>query len=148
MNENDITLVRGLNSDIRAEIEATGESIGKLEARVRALRLALCAVHRSPEADEIIEECAREWGVTTQAVRGRSNLAPIVAARHVSAFLMLAAGMSTVTAGRALVRDHGSAIYARERVRNQVEVDAHFSAKVTATANRLGIALGKKAKKS
>lgn len=138
------TLIRGLTAGVRHEIEEAARGIGVLENRVTALRLALCAMHRVPKAEEVIDACAAAWGVTTAAIRGKARPEAIIAPRQAAMYLMRAAGLSFPAIGRALLRDHATVIYGCRVVEDRLATEPKFKALVIEVANKLGIGLQQK----
>ena len=138
------TLIRGLTADVRHEIDEAARGIGVLENRVTALRLALCAMHRVPRAEEVVDACAAAWGVTAAAIRGKGRPESIIAPRQAAMYLMRASDMTFPVIGRALLRDHGTVIYGCRVVEDRLATDPKFSAKLIEVANQLGIGLPKK----
>ena len=138
------TLIRGLTADVRNEIDEAARALGVLENRVTALRIALCAMHRVPKAEEVVDACAAAWGVTAEAIRGKGRPESIIAPRQAAMYLMRAAGLSFPAIGRALLRDHGTVIYGCRVVEDRLATEPKFTEKLSDVANQLGIGLPRK----
>ncbi len=84
-------------------------------------------------AAEVVRVVAREYGVSTEQILGRSRVGTIVEARHVVMWaLREVLGYSYPKIGRSLSRDHSTALVGCREIHERVAVDAELRAHVQA----------------
>ena len=78
--------------------------------------------HPTDDADAVVEEVAREFGVSTEQLCGLSRCREVVQARHVAMYVLREdRGLSFPVIGRALGgRDHTTVLRAVERMRTSI----------------------------
>jgi transposase len=85
-------------------------------AVVAHARLA-CAVETIGWTIPVLAQVSRHWGLAPRQVWGRSRQLPLPDARHVTMYLIHAAGPSVMEVARVFDRNHSSVVHAVRRVR-------------------------------
>ena len=89
--------------------------------------------------ERIVQECAKEFGVTVEAIMSTDRHCPIPDARHL-AFLLVREkmGIGYQKVGRMFRRDHSSIQHGVKRAQGLIKYNPDFSAKARAVKERLG----------
>ena len=91
--------------------------------------------------DRIIHVVAREFLVTSDAIRSKARPANVALARQLCMAIAYQLHRSATVTGRRFDRDHGCVLHALRVVRNRVQTDTLFRDCASRVSQRLGITL-------
>lgn len=112
--------------------------IGPAEA-LAALKSRLGARKRSATLDEALAASASAFGLSLEEIRGRTQPQRIVRARHAFVYVArVSMGESYPRIGRALGRDHTTAMSSMDRAEALISRDKDFAARVAAIRVEIG----------
>ena len=94
-------------------------------------------------AVQVIEACAREYGVTVEQVMGRSRFRPIPDARHLAFYLLYEGGGHTYAGiARMFRREHTGIMHGVDKVRGLMRRDVETCQKARAVKASLNYSEG------
>lgn len=136
------------DQELDAEIERISTRVGKMR-RLLNLRSEAAIMDESGEVstddqkvvDAALKEVAFSLKVTTEEIFGRSREDYIVKARHTVCYIARENGLSFCAIGRLIGRDHGSIMSACRSLKNRMDTDIKFAAKVQDIQNAVKIIL-------
>ncbi|MDP1580707.1 MAG: helix-turn-helix domain-containing protein [Candidatus Didemnitutus sp.] len=110
----------------------------ELQVACRALQVAVDGVlgtlpadSSAPRVERIVVYVADAYGYTLTMLQGRDRHARVSEARHVAIYLArLRTEAGVEVLGRLLHRDHGTISYAAKAMRERIECDQRFAARV------------------
>ena len=119
------------------------------EARLRFAVKYFSYIAKSPKFDpseldlmahkRIIDECSKEFGVSISNIKSTSRFAAAWDARHCAVMLMRVAGMSLNEIAASLGKKRPNVAYAIKAMRNRMETEPAFAARVVKIAKAAGV---------
>ena len=89
--------------------------------------------------ERIVQECAKEFGVTVEAIMSTDRHCPIPDARHLAYLLVREKmGVGCTKIGRMFRRDHSSVQHGVKKAGALIKYDPAFASKARAVKDRLG----------